>query len=703
MSFLAPLFLIGAAAIALPIIFHLIRRSSRERVVFSSLMFLTSSPPQISKRSRLEHILLLLMRCIVLALLALAFARPFIRGPAALPPNSSAIHRTAVLIDTSASMRRENLWENARTKAIDHARNSKPADQFAAFVFDRQFRILLSFNEAASMSPPERAAALQTRLAGVEPTWFSTHFGNALVGAAEALIESGNKDTNDLTSAEVVLVSDMQSGARMDGLQGFEWPRRFAVVLDPLETDSTENASLQVLEDTTRIAGIATNLPVRLRVQNNSQSKKEQFEVTWSSGPKPVGEKLNIYVPAGQTRAATAPALAKDETADRLVLTGDAVTFDNTVFFVPPKASKINVAFFGTDSPTNANGELYYLKRAFEQTGSKNIHVFSGEELRGLKPADAALTVATEPLSPEQVTFVREVLALGRTLVVAPRDAATIRALQPFLNSPLETREADVRNYAMFGQIDFTHPLFSPFADARFSDFTKIHFWKYRSVEGLTNVIVPARFDNGDPAIAEFKAGPGRIVLLTSTWAPADSQLALSTKFLPLLFTLLEQSAELRSDQHQFTIGDTVPLPSHLLGSAGEKITLPDGTVENMGAGTNQFTGAAVPGIYSIKSSSLQTNAPSDEYRFAVNVDPAEGKLAPLTREDFLTLGVPVSSSVPTPTNPAAEAQKQQHLLDSELESRQRIWHILVFAAVLLVLLESLVAMRTSAPRPAQA
>ena len=86
MSFLAPLFLLGGLAVALPIIFHLVRRTTRERIRFSSLMFLQPSPPRLTRRSRLEHLLLLLLRCTVLCLLALGFSRPFIKKAAAPEP-----------------------------------------------------------------------------------------------------------------------------------------------------------------------------------------------------------------------------------------------------------------------------------------------------------------------------------------------------------------------------------------------------------------------------------------------------------------------------------------------------------------------------------------------------------------------------------------------------------------------------------------
>src|SRR5438034_9978312 len=116
MSLLAPLFLFGALAVSLPIIFHLIRRTTREKVPFSSLMFLLPSPPRLTRRSRIEHILLLLLRCLVLCLLALGFSRPFIKK--ALPPAPpAAARRILLLVDTSASMRRANLWADARKNA----------------------------------------------------------------------------------------------------------------------------------------------------------------------------------------------------------------------------------------------------------------------------------------------------------------------------------------------------------------------------------------------------------------------------------------------------------------------------------------------------------------------------------------------------------------------------------------------------------
>src|SRR5215213_10633211 len=101
MSLLAPLYIAGALAIALPIVFHLIRRAPHGRQDFSSLMFLTASPPRLTRRSRLNNIVLLLLRAAALALLAFAFARPFLRRDAELNVTQSQGRRVAIVLDTS--------------------------------------------------------------------------------------------------------------------------------------------------------------------------------------------------------------------------------------------------------------------------------------------------------------------------------------------------------------------------------------------------------------------------------------------------------------------------------------------------------------------------------------------------------------------------------------------------------------------------
>src|SRR6476661_11267453 len=79
MGFVAPLVLLGLGALAVPIFVHLIQRERKRVVEFPSLMFLRRIPYQSVRRRRIRDVLLLLLRLAALALIVLAFARPFFR------------------------------------------------------------------------------------------------------------------------------------------------------------------------------------------------------------------------------------------------------------------------------------------------------------------------------------------------------------------------------------------------------------------------------------------------------------------------------------------------------------------------------------------------------------------------------------------------------------------------------------------------
>ncbi len=247
MSLLAPLYILGLAAIVAPIVFHLIRRSPRGEVPFSSLMFLSPTPPSVTCRSRLDHWLLLLLRVTALALLAFAFARPFLRQPALLGNTEIPKRRIALLIDTSASMRRGDLWPRAKAMAGKVIADCQPADQLALFSFDVATRPLLGFEESATLDPLRRQAVAQGLLNGLSPTWGGTNLGQALIDAVTAIEDVADaSEKSGRMPRQVVLVSDLQQGSRLDSLGDFEWPSDVTLDLKTVKGDGS-NAGLHGL------------------------------------------------------------------------------------------------------------------------------------------------------------------------------------------------------------------------------------------------------------------------------------------------------------------------------------------------------------------------------------------------------------------------------------------------------------------------
>ena len=94
MSFLSPLFLAGALAAAVPIVLHLLKREPEPRVKFPAVRLLKQAPVEYTENRRLRELLLLALRVTAFALLALAFARPFLATAAVASAGATIVART---------------------------------------------------------------------------------------------------------------------------------------------------------------------------------------------------------------------------------------------------------------------------------------------------------------------------------------------------------------------------------------------------------------------------------------------------------------------------------------------------------------------------------------------------------------------------------------------------------------------------------
>ena len=685
MSFLTPLFLAGAAAIALPILFHLIRRTTREKTIFSSLLFLAPSPPRLTRRSRLEHLLLLALRCLVLCLLALGFSRPFLKRPVNIPGGDTGARRMVLLLDTSASMRRSGLWREANSKAEGILRQTTPADQVAMFTFDRSLSSLLNFEEWNNAPIDQRVALALDKLAHKTPGWASTHLSDALISAAEALADTNGKQVNG--RRQIVLITDLQEGSRLEQLQGYEWPKGVDVSVEIVSPKSPNNASIQLAGELDDKAPKA-QANVRVRISNAADSKHDQFQVSWAeSNGASVGAPIAAYVPAGQSRVVALPTPANTG-VDHIRLTGDDEDFDNTVFVLSPEPEKTIVLYLGEEAAADPRRPLYFLSRAFQDTSHRTVQLETRNSKAQLVRAEAAnLLILTEALSEERARVVHEAVAQGKTALCVLTSDKMAETLARLLGvDSLALQEIKNSSYALLAGIDFQHPLFAPFADPRFSGFTGIHFWKYRRIDAaaLPGARTIASFDTGDPAILESSIGKGRVFVFTAGWQPEDSQLALSTKFVPLLYTVLEQSGAIGRTSPQYFVGDALPLAG---GAGATKFTvrLPDGTSTEASGETN-FTATLSPGIYTIDST-------QSAKRFAVNMEPAESRTRPLPLDQLEQLGVPMAQPA---VEIAKEAARKARVQNDELENRQKLWRWFIVATLLVLLLETWLGGRTA-------
>jgi hypothetical protein len=663
MNFLSPWFLLGVVAIAGPILFHLIRRMARERMPFSSLMFLHPTPPRTVRRRKIEHLLLLLLRCACLLLIATGFARPFLSKK--LPVESaSGGQQLVLLVDTSASMRRNGVWEKARSVAERYLSKAAPADQVAVMTFDRQVRTLVSLPEWSSWTADERATLAKQRLASVSPGWMGTQLGLALTGAAEQF-QNNSPDGTLPKSRAVILISDLQEGAKLDGLQGHEWPKDVRVVTERVDGNPESNAGLEILDQSANAAGAEDD--VRVRVVNASNSRKEKFRLDWGGN----GVSSDIYLPSGQSRTFTAPKLTTGTKTGKLQLSGDDVEFDNASYFATPEIENVSIACMGMEPSNDPAGLLYYLQRVFLPAPRRHVELV--ESL-----PQAAFAFISGKLPPEKCAAVHDWLAGGKSALLVLNGAEAAPTLAALVGLPDARLSEASGDFALLGRIDFKHPIFAPFDDPRFSDFSHIHFWKHRlwEIPSTIQSSVLADFDDHSPALVQVLIGKGQLLVLTSGWNPEDSQLAVSSKFPPLMQTMLEWSGSTVPVRFQFRTGD--PIPSPTTSGAAVQWQKPDGTTTALNAGA-PFLETDTPGIY-------QATWENRHRQFAVNLPADESRIAPMPIDELARLGVPIGA-VTEQAATAARVQKRE-MQRTELENHQKLWRWLLAAALAITLVE---------------
>src|SRR5215510_347387 len=220
MTFLAPLFALALAGLAIPVLLHLTQKEKKEVVFFPSLMFVRKIPYQASRRRRIQHWFLLLLRCAAFALIVLAFTRPWFNTADTPMALGQGAREVVVLLDVSYSMGYGPRWAAAQSAARGVVSRLGASDRASIVTFGSGTEILLRNTAEHS--------ALNGAIAAAKPAASATRYSPALKVAGSLLAES------QLPRREVVLISDFQrSGWR--GQEGTSLPAGATLTTVPVQ------------------------------------------------------------------------------------------------------------------------------------------------------------------------------------------------------------------------------------------------------------------------------------------------------------------------------------------------------------------------------------------------------------------------------------------------------------------------------------
>lgn len=691
MNFLSPLFLAGLTALAIPVLIHLINREKKVVVQFPSLMFLQKIPYKSVRRQKIRHLLLLILRCLALALFVAAFARPWFDRSKHLGAATSGAREVVLLVDRSYSMGYGNRWETALDKAREIIRAINPQDRMTIVMFAAE--------PSAATEPTADRTRLENALRTAKLSSEGTRYAPAIKLATE--IAGGS----NLPRKDIVLISDFQKAG---------WAKREELALPPEVTLRTVDVSTGDASDA-GIVGVTTERTrdsVRERVTVTARAVNLGTRPRTVSAVLELGgrtlESKRVTLPAkGATQVRFAPVIVPPSATRGLVrIDEDSLAADDTFFFTVAPDEAVSVLII---EPASARpNQSLYLRTALS-IGDKPRFIVDTRTPDGVRSMDLegrSLIVLNEVPPPGGAIGgrIREAVAGGAGLFVIPGEQETARwpaewrAMLPATVGNVVDRSRDAG--ATIGAVDYTNPIFDVFSAPRSGDFAAARVFRYRTLRANGDSGVLAKFDDGSPAMVMGRSGAGRVVVWATSMDANWTDLPMQTVFVPFVHQVGKGVGRFADSRPWFTAGEVLDLSRHaeltapLMGSgpqtAGDSVRLileaPSGEKTRLSVtGTNHLATMRERGLYELRGE----DAPVGGGRpIAVNVDPAEADLTHLDPQELVAAATATAAKV-VAAEAAPAAPEQQ-------EGRQTVWWYLLLAALFLLAVETVLSNRLS-------
>ena len=626
----------------------------------------------------------MLLRCLLLALLALAFARPFFDSGGAAMPNTERSDGV-IVIDRSYSMRIGERWQEARQLALGLVDAKRPGDRLGIIAFDADTELTSDLTDNAD----DLRGAIRRQQPGLRGTRL-----RAAVEQAARLLEGSNA-----ARRRILLISDFQATAA-------EIPR----IDDGIEVETlavnaatADNAAIASLAIEAPADGAVDEFGLAVEIVNHGEREREQRLVLSLDGRQLPPRILQLA--AGETRVVRFDGLTPGAGLLRGVasLDSDALDIDNHAHFVYSDQQRVPVLIVEGETP-RANQSLY-LEQALGLSRQPlfSVRRSSWQALEDTPLSAWSIIIVNDAAIPGGTlgAALEDFVAAGGGLLVALGGAAQgnwpsgTDGLLPGVLAP--RIDAAAGSVERIGGLDTTHPLFA--ADGPGIDLSGARIFSYRGLETGASDRVLARYGDGGAALLEKRFGDGRVLVLTSTLDAYWNDFALRPAFLPFLHQALGYLAEYEAYANRFEIGTIVDVLRH-----ARALTGTDAIVAAAGSETLVVEAPSAREIRLRRDSALleideqgfyqvhRATPAGVEVVLAADVDSAESVPRALDVKRFV-------EEIRASARAAPAARVVTRRQAGEYEQRQQIWFKLLLAALVIALLEALIANRIATGR----
>jgi len=640
-GFLSPWFLGGILALGIPFYLHLLRQHKSNPLPFSSLMFFEKRTQSSVKHRRLKYLALFAMRCALLALLALLFAKPYLR--VANGGDAQGRKLLVIAVDNSFSMRAGSRMADAKNAALDVLRQFRGGDRGQVISFASSAQMLTQ----AVANPQELEAAVKA----IEP-------GDSRSAYAEISRVIRSLSTPDGMPVEAHIFTDAQRSSMPVPFSELAVSPGTKLTVHPVTDQAEPNWFVEAVH-----APRSVYQPKKVRVQAviaGSGTEAADLNVSLSLNGKSL-ETRKANVPAGGRASVEfyLPDAAYGMNRGEVRIDSrDKLAADDTFpFSIERKEARRVLVVY---EPNRARAAEYY-RAALESTPDAGftVEAVSSDQASNLDFNKYGFVVLSDTTAPVE-DYIRRG---GGVLVAAGPNLAAKREVLGTKISDTRYASRESERFFAAADVDESHPTV-----ARAGKFDDVKFYQVVRMDAGKDRVL-AKLTDGSPLLIEKKIGSGRVLIFASPFDNIANDLPLHASFVPFV----EQSALYLSGAEsapaQYAVDSFVDLKS------GGEIIAPDGK-----RALSLAEAAKTPAFRLSREGFWEVRRPNGQHELiAAHADRRESDLSTVPKE---TIALWQSTGKAGPQGTQTEANEKPYV----------IWWYVLVALLVIAVVESIFA-----------
>ncbi len=669
MTFLNPLLLFGVLAVASPIVIHLLARKQIKKVVWAAMRFLQASVARNQRMMDLEDLFLLILRCALLALLALALARPSFQKGGFGSMASGTSESAVILIDNSASMSQTDgavsAFERSR-KAAEEVLDAMPSGSSAAVW-------LISDIVNPQIPEPSRDFSLARKVVRqAQRTDRGTEMQPALRQAIDVL------KRQKTPGKAIYLITDGQAG-------GWKQLGETRAMLDSVRAEikthlllvgqgESRNLGITGLRLASALAPVDEPLRFEAEVSNFGVEEAKNIPVSLGMDAEPPGDEQTLEsIPAGQSKRISLFIRFRDPGFHSVTarIQADRNPADDQRVIAVRATGEVNVLLVdGSPRAEPRDSAVFYLRNALTPVPPEvrdkyfiKVKTVGPAEFESAKLSDyeAVMLADVSQFSDAAVEALAKYVRAGGGLVVFPgattnaqfynQKLATERALLPATFGDPRGDAAQQEKFFQLQSKGYEHPIVDIWKDTAAGTLGTAHFYRAISLLPAKKSDVPGdagppavvlAYSDGQPAVMERTWGFGRVVQFSSTANAAWNDFCVRPVYVPLMHRVLGSLLGRQDERLNLRVGAKLAyvMDPEWVGKdvivskpgGGKDISGVRRINLNNAVPLLDFSDTDLAGAYEVKASSAGNGV---LLRFAAQADPEESRLAELSGTDL--------------------------------------------------------------------